>query len=413
MGCSGDPKPSAACTVTLSPSADDQTTIQSALTAAKSGDSVCLARGRFHLTDQLSLSKPEVALRGSDTTVLDFSGASGANTANALEILANDDVVDTVQIENPLGDGVRATQVDGVTFRNIKVVWTGGPSANNGGYGIYPVSSSKVLVEHCFVSGASDTGIYVGQSNTIVIRDNETTGNVAGIEIENSTDAEVYGNDSHHNAAGILVFNLPGLPVKDGNRANVHDNQVRSNNLQNFAPSGNIVAQVPTGTGMLVLASDDNELHANTVTDNESTGIAIVSWFILGRDSEGKADPGFDWYPEGNFVHDNQLAENGASPQGLAATLAKAYGLTKVPDLVWDGYVDWAKVYGDSDGGTGATRNLAAIPTSLRNCFANNGNATFIDLDLPDLGANSSTSLEPYTCEHPALPHVQLCGERR
>ena len=44
----------------------------------------------------------------------------------------------------------------------------------------------------------------------------EVADNVAGIEIENSTDSEVYGNTATHNTGGILIFDLPDLPVKNG-----------------------------------------------------------------------------------------------------------------------------------------------------------------------------------------------------
>jgi parallel beta-helix repeat protein len=400
---------SGACSRALAPSGNDQSSVQGALIAAKSGDTLCLAGGRFTFTDQLTLAQAGVTLRGADTTVLDFKGQTSG--ANGIEITADNDVIDTLRIENPKGDGVRATEVTHVTVRNVHVEWTSGPSAGNGGYGIYPVTSSHVLVENCYVSGASDTGIYIGQSNTIVVRNNEVTGNVAGIEIENSTDAEVYENRSHDNAAGILVFNLPGLNVKDGKRANVHDNVVESNNLPNFAPAGNIVHDVPEGTGMFITAADRNEIHGNTVRDNESVGIAIVSWFIAGRDSEGRADPEFDWYPEGNFVHDNQLAGNGSSPQGLGAAAATLVGRTTLSDLAWDGYVDWSKVFGDGgapDAGADAGPDLAAIPSNLHNCFKSNNNATFLDIDLPRLGKHSSSEVRPFECEQPPLAPVNL-----
>ena len=44
----------------------------------------------------------------------------------------------------------------------------------------------KNKIEHCIAIGASDAGIYVGQSNNIIVRNCEVFQNVAGIEIENS-----------------------------------------------------------------------------------------------------------------------------------------------------------------------------------------------------------------------------------
>ena len=51
------------------------------------------------------------------------------------------------------------------------------------------------MIEHCIAIGASDAGIYVGQSNNIIVRNCEAFQNVAGIEIENSIKADVHSNN--------------------------------------------------------------------------------------------------------------------------------------------------------------------------------------------------------------------------
>lgn len=395
-----------ACTVTLEPGSDDQTTIQGALIEAERGDVVCLGSGRYMLDGQLSLASEGVTVRGEADTVLDFSGQ--VSGANGFEISADDVTLERVRIEDPKGDGVRATQVNDLVIRGVRVEWTAGPSSKNGGYGIYPVSSSRVLIEDCYTAGASDTGIYVGQSDTIVIRNNEVTQNVAGIEIENSTDAEVYGNHAYDNAAGVLIFNLPGLRVKDGKRANVHDNMIEDNNHENFAAPGNIVADVPPGTGMFILSSDENEVHDNVIRDHRSGGISVVSWYVAMRDEEGMKDPEFDWFPERNSVHDNTFADNGDDPQGTAELIASIVGVDTLPDMVWDGIVDSDKL--DADGGTpdAGARTPLGPPDELRNCFKDNGDATFLNLDLEHYGENKSTDVTPYECERPALPAIKL-----
>ena len=110
---------------------------------------------------------------------------------------------------------------------------------------------NKVLIDSCRARGASDAGRYVGQSNAVTVRNCIARENVAGIEIENTTNAVVYDNVAEGNTGGILVFDLPGLVKKKGGGVEVFRNQVRSNNLNNFAPKGNIVAQVPPGTGVM------------------------------------------------------------------------------------------------------------------------------------------------------------------
>ncbi len=98
---------------------------------------------------------------------------------------------------------------DQISFVNLRVEWTGGPNPKNGAYGVYPVSSTNVLIDRVTVKGASDAGIYVGQSKNIIVRNSRAEFNVAGIEIENSMNADVFDNVSTHNAGGILIFDLP------------------------------------------------------------------------------------------------------------------------------------------------------------------------------------------------------------
>lgn len=389
----------AACTTSVAPSDDDQTTLEGALIDAQSGDTICLKSGRYHPSGQLSLDVDHVTVRGEADTVLDFTDQKTG--ANGLEVTSDGVTLESLRLENTHGDGVRATSVRDLVVRGVRVAWTAGASPTNGGYGIYPVSSMRVLIEDCYASGASDTGIYVGQSSQIVIRNSEVTQNVAGIEVENSTDAEVYGNHAHDNTAGILLFNLPGLPVRDGKRANVHDNVIEHNDGVNFAKSGNIVASIPPGTGMFILASDDNEVHSNMIRDNRSIGVAVVSWFVALREDDARMDPLYDWFPERNYVHSNIFEHNGAEPQGTAALIAGVVGETTLAEMVWDGFVDSAKL-------TAADEGSPVPPDTLRNCFKDNGTASFMALDLEHNGAAKSTDASAFACERPALAPASL-----
>ena len=69
----------------------------------------------------------------------------------------------------------------------------------------------------------------MGQSENVIIRDNKTYWNVAGIESENSSNVEIYNNDSYNNSGGILIFDLPGL-TRYGNNITAHHNNIYENN---------------------------------------------------------------------------------------------------------------------------------------------------------------------------------------
>ena len=65
--------------------------------------------------------------------------------------------------------------------------------------------NQNVLIDGCVAIGASDAGIYVGQSQNIIVKNSIAQYNVAGIEIENSFYADVFDNLTSH-TGGILVL---------------------------------------------------------------------------------------------------------------------------------------------------------------------------------------------------------------
>lgn len=145
----------------------------------------------------------------------------------------------------------------------------------------YPVNCDNVLIEGCEAIGASDAGIYVGQSRHVIVRNNLAFQNVAGIEIENTLYADVYDNEATQNTGGILVFDMPGLVQTNGGYIRVYNNNVHDNNLRNFAPEGNIVAEVPPGTGVLVLGTNHVEIFDNKIHFNRTIGTGVVCYLTV------------------------------------------------------------------------------------------------------------------------------------
>jgi parallel beta-helix repeat protein len=235
--------------LSVSPGGDAQDNLQTALLDAKPGDTVAIAAGRYELTDGLSLDVPGVTVRGAGpaATILSFKGQK--SSGEGFLITSSRVTIRDLGVEDTKGDGVKAKGVDQISFKNLRVAWTGGPKETNGAYGVYPVASTNVLIDQVTVSGASDAGIYVGQSKNIVVKNSRAEFNVAGIEIENSMDADVFDNVATHNAGGILIFDLPNLPQMGGHSTRVFHNRVVQNDTRNFAKKGAIVGDVPTGPG--------------------------------------------------------------------------------------------------------------------------------------------------------------------
>ena len=163
-------------------------------------------------------------------------------------VTGDDFTLQDLALEDTKGDALKVNGVKNTVIRRVRAEWTGGGKTSNGAYGLYPVQVTNVLIEGSVVKGASDAGIYVGQSTNIVVRDNRAEGNVAGIEIENSTGADVYGNTATGNTGGILVFNMPNLPVP-GSKTRVFKNKVTAQQPRQFRRGGQRGQLGPAGVG--------------------------------------------------------------------------------------------------------------------------------------------------------------------
>jgi len=324
--------PALADTIRVEPGADAQSRLQSALIDAKPGDIVEIGAGRFDLTDGLSLDVDRVTVRGAgpSATILSFKGQKGAG--EGLLVTADDVVLRGFAVEDSRGDGIKSKGANRIVYHDLRVEWTGGPKASNGAYGVYPVESSDILIDKVTVKGASDAGIYVGQSKNIIVRSSLAMFNVAGIEIENCYGADVYQNVATHNAGGILVFDLPNLPQKGGHSVRIFSNRSERNDTPNFAPKGNIVAGVPNGTGVIIMANRDVHVFNNILGENGSTNIFIVGY----RNSF--TDTGYNPLPANVVIGGNMHGRAGYAPgpqfEGGAEMLA---AMGSVPPIVWDG----------------------------------------------------------------------------
>ena len=334
-------------TYVVAPGVDAAEQLQEALILAESGDIILLAEGRYPLIDGLSLDVDGVTVRGAgmDATILDFSDQQGAG--EGLLVTSDNVVLEDFAVENTKGDGIKTKGSDIITFRRLRVEWTGGPKATNGAYGLYPVESTDVLIEDSVVRGASDAGVYVGQSDRIIVRRNLAEFNVAGIEIENSYNADVYENVATRNTGGILVFDLPNLKQNGGHSVRVFNNEIANNDTPNFAPEGNIVATVPMGTGVLIMANRNVHVFENRFEENAMIHIGVVSYF------EDYEDDDYQPHPRGIVVRNNEYGRGGFEPSGeVGLFFAEAAG-GDIPDILWDGVTpitEWVSWTDAADG---------------------------------------------------------------
>ncbi len=378
--------PAYAKTLAVAPGPDAQEALQLALLDAKPGDVVELAAGRYVLTDGLSLDIDDVTIRGAgpDATILSFDGQQGG--AEGLLITSDRVTVRDFAVENSKGDGVKSKDADQISMINLRVEWTGGPKTTNGAYGVYPVGSTNVLIDGVTVRGASDAGVYVGQSKNIIVRNSVAEFNVAGIEIENSFNADVFGNTATRNTGGILVFDLPGLPQKGGHSVRVFRNTIVNNDTPNFAPAGNIVAGVPTGTGVLIMANRNVHVFENEIGDNGTVNVLISAYRNEFDDAE------YNPLARDIVIRDNEFGNTGFAPAGDLAALSQLG--VPIPDVLWDG----ATMY--SVGGTPRMETVRIVVQD--NTSTRTGQSSFLSLGMPVAGS-PLTEAQPSPTPPPLL----------
>lgn len=233
--------------------------------------------------------------------------------------------IENFKIINYKGNGIMGQAGNNFVIRNNWVIDTGV-------YGIFPQYGTNGLIEYNVLTGIEDAAIYVGMCDNIDVRHNKVYGNVAGIEIENSRHALVENNYAYNNTGGILAFITPGLPIKTTYDVIIRDNFIIENNHENFGAPGSIVAGIPPGTGILIMAADDVIVENNIISGNNNAGIIITDFENGG--AKASNDPESDPNPDRITILDNFMIDNGNAPVGELKALMLTQLSSKGPDIL-------------------------------------------------------------------------------
>ncbi len=377
---------------------DVQQHLREQLLNAKPGDVITIPAGHFHLKRGLALHANGVTIKGAGMhkSVLDFKGMISG--PQGLLVNGSNFTIEDLAIINTKGDALKIKQGNNIVIRRVRVAWTRGPNPDNGGYGLYPIRTSNLLIEDCEGSGAADSAIYVGQSNNVIVRNNKLTGNVAGIEIENTTNADVYGNTTTGNTGGILVFNMPNLAM-DGHSTRVYKNHVYKNNHANFGARGTPVASLPAGSGIVINSYDRVEVFDNVIADNKTANVIVSSYYSTNYYNKPGVNPDYNPYPKGIYIHDNQFSGGGTAPGSAVFMKLKnaVFGADgHFPDVIWDGYFDPKDVGKD---GLPPAKDRICVPDPKVDVF---------NADGPGSYKHPRMDSKHFRCKLAPLPPVKL-----
>lgn len=386
----------------------EETKIAEAFLSLTDSSSITLKEGLYKF-DNLSIAQVKHILiqgAGPDKTILDFSAQSqGGEGIRVTDVKGF--TIDGLTLRDSKGDLIKINKSENVVVTNLHAVWTVSDSTS-GGYAIYPVMCKNVLVENCYAQGASDAGIYVGQTDSAIVRKCKAFKNVAGCEIENTSHAQVYDNEFWGNTAGFLIFDLPDLS-KRGGFVKAHDNYFHDNNERNFAKSGSFgstwgVGNAAPGSGVVILAASDIELYNNRIINNNSSAISVVSGFFIDENAGAKINDHYFPIPKNVYIHDNTMEVGNAFPPAVYEhhtgkilvgieqqlnAMDPARKNARLPFITYDGITTNI-----------LTKGTAVNPDSL--CIKQTGPNLFVNVDAMNMTSKNwhpSTDVTPYVCK--------------
>ena len=312
--------------------------------AANAGDTVRVPPGIYR--ENVLVAKDNITIKGQSGAVLDGTGLPGNSgitvRSSSPSARINGFKLTGLQIQNYSRNGVILIRVNDFQIDNGKYI-------NNEEYGIFPILSSHGLIRSNQVSGSDDTGIYIGQSQDVIIKDNYVHDCTIGIEVELSSNITVQNNQAIDNSIGMTAEVLPGLSVTVTTNVQIIDNTFNSNNRANpVTDPTDILSQLPSGSGLLIFGADHVMVKDNRVVGNNSVGIAVAQLSPVLASLDLRIDP----FPDYNEIIDNVVMENGSNPDSRIAPFPPS-------DLIWD------------FSGTG-------------NCWSDNTFNTAFPLPLPD-----------------------------
>jgi hypothetical protein len=270
---------------------EEYESIQAAVNAAEPEDLVLVGPGVYNEAVTVP-DTPKLTIRGTDRNEVILDGEFERQDG----ILAT---VDDVVVENMTA---RHYQRNGFFWSGV-TGWRGSylTAHNNKVYGIYNIDSQHGRYDHCYASGHTDGGFYLGQCKPCYARLENCRSENNGLGYS-GTNAGGYltiaDSEFRHNMGGIVPNSLDSELDPPQDSARIENNLIEANNNDNAPSFGYTYSAF--GTGINIAGGINNEVLNNTVRDHANFGI------VAGISKDENI-----YEPAGNRIEDNVVKNSG------------------------------------------------------------------------------------------------------
>ena len=275
----------------------DALTVQGALDSTQPGDLVLIAAGTYR--EAVTVRTPGIVVRGLDRNAVVFDGED--EKENGILVAADGVAIENLTIRRYAVNGLLFTKAYDDADPTQHVVLDGYrasyvTASNNGLYGIYAFFARGGQIDHAYVSGHPDSGIYIGQCKPCdaVVTDSIAERNAIGYEGTNASgNLWIVRSIWRNNRVGMTPNSQDQERLAPQGDVVIAGNVVADNN----DPAAPATAQGASGFGIAIGGGNRNQVIRNRVHGNASAGIAVT-------DLNG-------YEPSGNVVSANVLVGNG------------------------------------------------------------------------------------------------------
>ena len=294
------PRPGGSATLKVCKKGGKYKTIQDAVKAARSGDTIKICDGIYKesaTTTQSVLiegtSKNKIALVGNvkDPTkvIIDANGKLNGVMING----ANDVTVQGITTHSYFANGFFAVNVDGYVMDHLRAY--GGAKTGSNSYGLYAFNSVGGTMTNDEAYYNTDAGFYIGQTpvqvkpKPTIVKNISSWGNILGWSGTNMRYVTITKSYFFNNATGLVPNALVSelYPPEEDNTITGNDiywnnyNYLKASAFPKVAPGTNGIPY-PIGVGILLFGGRRQTISKNRIFGNWGAGVGMIEQITMG-----------------------------------------------------------------------------------------------------------------------------------